>query len=336
MKETMSKLLSLFELRGQTWCYVDIKHPGGFRVPLNTDVLFYALLQGNARLVGLSSIPLELRAGDVIMILSGKAHTIEDQPGSPVQTLEFLAEERHVDMPPTVSIGDRGSVVGRLLCGRMTIDWPRAIPRGALPPVLDLDAQDPATSMLRVDALQSAGAGPGSAALLTRLASLMFAAGLRKHPQSLLPRSPEKDSIAQALRLIAADPAAPWTVARLARKVGMGRSTFAARFTAEVGRAPMELVIEQRMQYAARLLRDGDLKVAEIGTRVGYSSEGSFSRRFTQHFGVSPSQMRRVAEGRKHQPQNSPWVALLAGGKTAPGPESAPMRTHRPLGVSRS
>lgn len=346
----MSKLLSLLELRGQTWCYVDIKSPGGFSIPLNTDVLFYAVLQGRARVDGVSGGLIDLQVGDVVMILSGDAHTVRDGPAAqcapgnppwrpdrPVQTLKFLCEEQHIDVPPTIGIGQRGPVVSRLLCGRLTIDWPRALPRNSIPAtvVLNADALDSTTSLLRVDALQSAGAGVGAATLLTRLASLMLAAGLRTHPQAaLLFRSASKDSISQALRLIAADPAAPWSVARLARKVGMGRSSFAARFTAEVGQAPMELIAEQRMQYAAKLLREGDLKIAEISSRVGYSSDGSFSRRFTQHFGVSPSAMRENARKARTAKAQSPWISLLAGPSAASG--SGAQIPHRPLAMRRT
>jgi AraC-like DNA-binding protein len=43
------------------------------------------------------------------------------------------------------------------------------------------------------------------------------------------------------------------------------------------------VITDQRMQYAATLLRSGSLKVAEIAARVGYGSEGAFSRRFTRY-----------------------------------------------------
>jgi AraC-like DNA-binding protein len=150
--------------------------------------------------------------------------------------------------------------------------------------------------------------GAGSTALLTRLAALLLVAGLRADPRCRqLFAPPRRDPIAQALQLIEANPSASWTVERLARSVGMGRSNFAAHFTQEVGRAPMEVVAEQRMEHAATLLRQGKLKIAEISEMAGYSSEAAFSRRFTRHFGVSPSQMRErtlasEAEGAVRQP----------------------------------
>ena len=49
---------------------------------------------------------------------------------------------------------------------------------------------------------------------------------------------------------------------------------------------------EHRMEQAARLLGKGSLKVAEVAELCGYGSEAAFSRRFTRHFGKSPSLLR--------------------------------------------
>ncbi len=175
---------------------------------------------------------------------------------------------------------------------------PAGTSRSALPSFLPLgDCGDAGWgALLRADALPRAGIGPGSSTVLTRLAALMVVAQLRSDPLCRRMFSPAPhDPIGASLRLIAGNPSANWTVERLARSVGMGRSNFAAHFTAQVGRAPMEVVAEQRMEQAAQLLRKGNLKIAEISELAGYGSEAAFSRRFTRHFGMSPSQMRSEA-----------------------------------------
>ena len=125
----------------------------------------------------------------------------------------------------------------------------------------------------------------------------MLAVALRNHPQcpTLFRLSESNDPIARALQLIGADPAANWSVAGLAKRVGMGRSNFAANFMASVGRTPMDLLTERRMQFAARLLQQGELKIADVSARVGYRSEAAFSRRFARHFAMPPGFMRRAA-----------------------------------------
>ena len=169
------------------------------------------------------------------------------------------------------------------------------------------------SSSLRAETLQMFGGAPGAAALLTRIASLMLALALRSHPQCLLlfRSSATKDPVAHALQLIASDPKANWSVAQLARRVGMGRSSFAARFTAEVGRPPMEVITDKRMQFAADLIRQGEFKVGDVCGLVGYRSEAAFSRQFTRHFGLTPGRMRRSAEERRKSGV-SHWDAMLA------------------------
>jgi AraC-like DNA-binding protein len=300
MNGTLSEFLNLLDLRGQTWCFVDIKSSGGFSIPPNDTVLFYAVVQGSVQIAGITGGTIELRTGNVAMILSGEPHALRTATTSPTQRLDFLCDEQSVDVPPTITLGSGGPTVARVLCAKLKVSWPSGLRRLSMPPVVMLgtDRNNFSTlSAVRAETLQLSAAGSGAAAMLTRLAALMLTSALRSHPQCLLLfRSSEwNDPIAHALHLIGMDPSADWSIARLAQKVGMGRSSFAARFTAQVGRTPMEVITERRMQYAAELLSQGELKIIEISARAGYRSEAAFSRRFTRYFGASPGSMRRNA-----------------------------------------
>jgi AraC-like DNA-binding protein len=319
--KSVSDLLSALELRGQAWCYSDLGKDSGFSVPPGEAVLFHAVLHGSVRIACAGGAMIELGVGDAVMVLSGEAHALRTSPGAPASTHELLRGEAPVDIPPTVAIG-AGLVAARVLSGKLRANWPGEVNRASLPALLSLGAGEGGalSALLRPEALPMAGIGPGSAALLTRLAGMMLVAGLRADPRCRqLFAPPRQDPIADALRLIEANPAANWTVERLARSVGMGRSNFAAHFTHQVGRAPMELVAEQRMEHAAGLLRQGKLKIAEISELAGYGSEAAFSRRFTRHFGLSPSQMRERAR---------------LGGDAANGAKPVPP-TFQPLLTSR-
>lgn len=292
---SLSEFLNMLDLRGQTWCVVEIRSSGGFSVPPDDGVLFYSVLSGSARVAGVTGGTMELQPGQVRMILSGEAHAIRTAADSPTQTLNFLREEQNVDVPPTFVIGT-GPLAARILCARLRVNWPSGLRRTAMPPAVSIGNEN-STNAMRVKTLQFFAAGAGAAALLTRIAALLLAIALRNHPQCplLFRMSASNDPIAHALQMIDADLSSEWSVAKLARKVGMSRSNFAARFTAEVGRTPMEMVMERRMQFAAGLLRRGSLKIIEISARVGYHSEAAFSRRFSRFFGMSPGQMRSVA-----------------------------------------
>jgi len=323
---SLSDLLSAVELRGRSWCYSDLGDQAGFSVPPSEAVLFHAVLHGSARLACASDEVVELGEGDIAMVVSGEAHALRTHADSRATTHEFLRDNRSVDIPPTLLLGQGGRVQARVLSGRLQADWPGEVDRAALPALVRLGAGSPA-GLLQAQALAMAGMGAGSAALLTRLAAMLLVAGLRADPRCRQLFAPvRRDPIAQARQLIAANPAVDWTVERLARSVGMGRSNFAAHFTQAVGRAPMEVVAEQRMEHAAALLRQGKLKIAEISEMAGYNSEAAFSRRFTRHFGISPSQMRERARAsqaesanRSRPPVQGMLTARLADGIAGAG-----------------
>jgi AraC-like DNA-binding protein len=313
----LSELLSGLELGGRTWCYTDLSADGGFAVPHASAALFHFVLHGTVRVALSAGEAIELKAGEAVAVLGGEAHALRVAPGATANTLDFLRREQGIDAPPTLALGSGGPVATRMLSGRLSIGLPAGASRSSLPGLLRLGNAGASAwgHLLRPDAMALAGIGPGSAALLTRTVSLMIVAQLRADPRCRQIFAPEqRDPIGQSLRLIAGNPSANWTVERLARSVGMGRSNFAAHFTTQVGRAPMEVVAEQRMEHAAQLLRKSKLKVAEISELSGYGSEAAFSRRFTRNFGMSPSAMREAARATEVAQTADPvWGALLAG-----------------------
>ncbi|MBW8783277.1 MAG: helix-turn-helix transcriptional regulator [Novosphingobium sp.] len=316
----LSALLGGFRLSGQTWCYADLGPGSGFSVPSGPAVVFHAVLHGTVRLTCPGSGTAELGAGEAAAVLTGEAHALRLTPDSAAPTLEFLREERGADVPPAFAFETAGGVVARVLSGRLSVELPAGASRTGLPSLLRIGAaaEAPWAPFVRSGALARAGIGPGGCALLTCLAETIIVATLRAEPNTRQFFAAERpDPIRQALQLIAGNPSANWTVERLARSVGMGRSNFAAHFTAGVGRAPMEVVAEARMEQAAQLLRNGNLKIAEISELSGYGSEAAFSRRFTRYFGTSPSQMREAARARSEAPTPPPaWRPLLSGRRT--------------------
>jgi transcriptional regulator GlxA family with amidase domain len=84
----------------------------------------------------------------------------------------------------------------------------------------------------------------------------------------------------------------------LARKIGLSRSAFAARFSALVGETPLRYLTALRMQKAQELLQDGELSMAAIAGEVGYESEPAFSKAFKKAVGKAPGSYRRSAARR--------------------------------------
>ncbi|MGW7571656.1 AraC family transcriptional regulator [Streptomyces tendae] len=100
-------------------------------------------------------------------------------------------------------------------------------------------------------------------------------------------------TVAAALASIHAEPARAWTVAELARRASVSRSTLAARFKAAVGRGPLEYLRAWRIELAAKRLLQGGEPVAAIAHAVGYGSESALSTAFKRVTGVSPRDYRK-------------------------------------------
>jgi AraC-like DNA-binding protein len=81
-------------------------------------------------------------------------------------------------------------------------------------------------------------------------------------------------------------------VAALARAALMSSAHFSRRFRAAYGETPYGYLMTRRIERAKALLRRGDLSVTEVCLEVGCTSLGSFSARFTQLVGETPTAYR--------------------------------------------
>ena len=86
--------------------------------------------------------------------------------------------------------------------------------------------------------------------------------------------------------------AQPLDVPALARDALMSTGHFARSFRAAYGESPYSYLMTRRIERAKALLRRGDLSVTEVCMEVGCTSLGSFSSRFTELVGESPSAYR--------------------------------------------
>jgi len=91
--------------------------------------------------------------------------------------------------------------------------------------------------------------------------------------------------------------AEPLDLDELAAAAGVSKYHFLRCFAAEYGETPMQYVARRRIERATDLLRATNLTVTEVCGLVGYSSLGTFSRRFTELVGISPSEYQRTQVG---------------------------------------
>jgi AraC-like DNA-binding protein len=83
--------------------------------------------------------------------------------------------------------------------------------------------------------------------------------------------------------------AQPLDVEALARGVHLSAGHLSREFRRAYGEPPYSYLMTRRIERAMALLRRGDLSVTDVCFEVGCSSLGTFSTRFTELVGVSPS-----------------------------------------------
>ena len=82
------------------------------------------------------------------------------------------------------------------------------------------------------------------------------------------------------------------TLATLARRAGLSRWQLIRAFAAATGLTPHAWLLDQRVQRARALLREGRLSLSEIALTTGFADQSHFSRAFKARTSVTPGQYR--------------------------------------------
>jgi transcriptional regulator GlxA family with amidase domain len=125
----------------------------------------------------------------------------------------------------------------------------------------------------------------------------------------------------------------PLDLDQLAAVAGVSKYHLVRSFEAAYGETPIRYLTRRRIERAQDLLRAANLTVTEVCMVVGFASLGSFSSRFTQLVGESPTAYRDrwAARGGPHVPGcylfmcgvldpagTTGWIAQ--SGRSTPGP----------------
>ena len=89
----------------------------------------------------------------------------------------------------------------------------------------------------------------------------------------------------------------PLDVAAIAREAFMSPAHFSRQFRTTYGETPYSYLMTRRIERAKALLRRGDMSVTDVCFAVGCTSLGSFSARFTEIVGMTPSAYRADDHG---------------------------------------
>ena len=251
----------------------------------------------------MSPIPVRIGVGDVVFARSADGYTLADHPDTALIDVAVAAPNEQWPLSEAIP-GQQAST--SLLCGVYALDRTRPHPLIAqLPAVIHLPAQqtdtEPLRSVINLLSLEVSQYQPGFSAAVPALLDLLLLYVLRTwyaHQADVGAQGWAKalsdPAIASALGQIQRSPDKPWTVAALAADAAMSRSAFARQFSKSVGEPPLTYLTRWRMNLAGRLLRETDLTLGEIASRVGYRSDFAFSKAFRKLVGTSPGNYRRV------------------------------------------
>ncbi|MGE2738044.1 AraC family transcriptional regulator [Mycolicibacterium vaccae] len=264
-------------------------------------------LGGSGWVVPEHAPPVELRDGDTVVVRGPETFTFVDALGTPAEPVAcgaFCSAPEQGGTRYRLGWNDpiaKGTGAATLIVGAYPVrgEISRRL-LDALPPVLHIDGGGSPDAVLELVAAEAALDVPGQQVVLDRLLDWLLVCTLREwfdRPDGQPPGwwTAQRDPVVgEALRLLHAEPAAPWTVSSLAQRVGVARSTLAKRFTELVGDPPLTYLTDWRMTLAMDLLVEKDTAtIGQIARMVGYQDPFTFSAAFKRVRGVNPTEYRR-------------------------------------------
>jgi AraC-like DNA-binding protein len=316
--DVLSEVLKIVQLKGAFYYHGEFSAPWSFLSPPSRKVapyvvpgaehvlIYHLLTEGKARARVKDGEPIALNAGDLVIFPHGDPHVLENGP--PIKTMD-LADGLAKVFSQGLRLwrGGGGGETTKFICGYMACEPQLGqVFLSGLPPVFKVNIRNDAAGQwlensIRFSVDQADRLGPGKEAVLAKLSEVLFIETLRAYIAQLPPeqtgwlagaRDPE---VGKALALMHRNPAHPWTIASLAKEVGVSRSVLAERFRHYLNEPPMAYLTRWRLQLGAQRLASTSHSVAQIALEVGYESEAAFNRAFKREFASPPARFRNQA-----------------------------------------
>lgn len=313
--DVLSEVLKGVKLRGALFYHGEFSYPWcvnassaralarQFAPGAEHVIMFHFLTEGRA-FVQLEGGEREtLDAGDLVMIPHGDRHVMGNGPSvKAVNDSEQLAGVIAQGLKPWRMGG--GGELTKFVCGYMACDPQLSkVFLGGLPTVFKVSIRNDASggwleNSIRFSVEQADSARAGGEAVLAKLSELVFIEALRMYIAQLPAEQTgwlagARDSeVGKTLALMHREPGRPWTLAELAKEVGISRSVLAERFRHYLSESPIAYLTRWRLQLGAEMLGSTNRSVAQVASEVGYESEAAFNRAFKREFATPPARFR--------------------------------------------
>ena len=317
--DPLSEMLSL--LKPQSYISGGFELADGVAIqwPKHEGIKCYAVVSGQCWLSveGVPN-PVLLSAGDCYLLPPGPPFRLASDLSVTPVNFDVLLKEHRFNLESGKHEGDKPGVDtpggAYLFGGHFILTGGHAeILLKSLPPIMHIQKEsDKATMRWSLERMKEEmrDPQPGGSLIAQQLAYMMLIQALRLHLADgarggvgWLFALADKQMSA-AIVCMHEQPSHPWTLQKLAERVGMSRSIFALRFKATVGTTPMEYLTRWRMLLASDRLKNSRDSISAIALSLGYESESAFGKAFRRVMGSSPRQHSRG--------NTSPTTALFA------------------------
>ncbi len=314
--DAFSEILNAVKLQGALFFNAEFSEPWAFDAPRSESiasellpgaehlVIFHLVTDGSAYAQIAGAPPVPLTAGDIVVLPHGDQHRMGNgSPSRPMDHGRMMDVVRRRCLEPMRS-GGNGDVT-RFVCGYMACDPQLCRPiLAGLPPIVKVSIRSGESGHWLEHSIQrmveeAAGDHAGSGAMLAKLSEALFVETMRLYVASLPTNElgwlagARDPVVGKSLAMLHKRVTHPWTIAELAKEVGVSRSALVERFSRYLSEPPIAYLTRWRLQLAARKLTSTSHSVAEIAGAVGYDSEAAFSRAFKREFGSPPAAFRR-------------------------------------------
>ena len=293
--DPFSQLIALLKPQAVFWRVVEAHNTWTIAFRPTNVVVFGQMIEGVCQVEREDGISFHLEAGDFMLMAAPPNWTMAAFGGSTAIDFGAVVENPGLLLSPV-----HPTQVTRFMAGNFKFEAAnRNLISTLMPPIIHVCGNETAAS--RLGALlatfgdEATASRPGRSLVLDRLLALILIEALRYRPAAIFDGSRgllsglADSRIGQALRIMHSDTKQPWTLAALAREVGMSRSAFASRFVQLVGVPPIEYLANWRMALAKSALASSEVPMTDIAEIAGYQSVSAFSTAFKRETGLSPT-----------------------------------------------